>query len=105
MLRTLRGSSVPLWASAFVLAALVMIEAGKLPAHRAHAGPATAGDEGFSMLTAPSATGGSGQEYLYVIDGRDEVLYLYEVPNVADRRIVFKGGAFLPAVFAAGRGG
>ena len=102
-----RGMEIPLWASAFVIAALVIVEAGSLPSTWAQAGQTATGGSGFSMSTVrATSTGENGvQELRYVIDGRDELLYVYEMPEASDRRIVFRGGALLPTLFAKGRGG
>lgn len=101
------GAEIPLWASAFVIGALVVVEAGSLPAPAAHAGEAVIGGTGFSMATVRASANGEngGHELLYVIDGRDELLYVYEIPKASDRRIVFLGGRLLPSLFADGRGG
>jgi hypothetical protein len=98
---------IPLWASAFVIAALVMLEAGRSPERAAHADQAVTGSAGFNMVTAKAGVDAEGQvqEVLYVIDGRDEVLYVYEIPSSTDRRIVFRAGVHLPTLFNAGRGG
>lgn len=100
-------AEIPLWASAFVIAALVLVEAGRWPAGEAHADQAIVGGTGFSMVTAKSGEDGDGkvQEVLYLIDGRDEVLYVYEIPSPTDRRIVFRAGVHLPTLFNTGRGG
>ncbi len=102
-----RTAEIPLWASAFVIAAPVLVEAGRSPAGEAHAGQAVTGSTGFSMVTAKSGVDAEGQvqEVLYLIDGRDEVLYVYEIPSPTDRRIVFRAGVHLPTLFNAGRGG
>ena len=53
-----RWSEIPLWASAFVIAALVIVEAGSLPSPSAQAGQAVLGDRGFAMATVRAAGGG-----------------------------------------------
>lgn len=105
-MKTAFRAEIPLWASAFVIAALVLVEAGRSPAGEAHAGQAVVGGTGFSMVTAKSGVDAEGQvqEVLYLIDGRDEVLYVYEIPSPTDRRIVFRAGVHLPTLFNAGRG-
>ena len=102
-----RTAEIPLWASAFVIAALVLVEAGRSPSSEAQAGQAVTGGTGFSMVTAKSGADAEGQvqEVLYLIDGRDEILYVYEIPSPTDRRIVFRAGVHLPTLFNAGRGG
>ena len=47
-----RTAEIPLWASALVIAALVLVEAGRSPSSEAQAGQAVTGGTGFSMVTA-----------------------------------------------------
>lgn len=97
--------AAPLWASAFVIGAMLVLEAGRLPA--ANADMAASSPGGFTLVTAPSGRGPASNpsEFLYLIDGRTEVLYVYEVPSATDRRAVYRAGVHLPTIFAAARGG
>lgn len=94
-----------LTASAFIIGALVIMKAGELPMNAAYAGSANTGD-GFSIVTATSGLGKETrpQELLYVVDNRTEVLYVYEIDDVSQRKVVLRGGGFLPNLFRSGRG-
>lgn len=100
-------ASALLLASAFLTAALVIIQAGRLPQHQAYADDAVSGADGYTLLTASSGFGKDTRpyEFCYVIDNHDETLFIYEVPQANDKRIVLRGGTFLPGLFAAARGG
>lgn len=102
----MRSSAAVLWASAFILAGLVIVTAGRLPESPAYGGMATAGLGGFTLVTAPTGFGPSDEPYevLCVIDNQTQMLYVYAVDNAADRRIVLRGGAPLSTLFRAGRG-
>jgi hypothetical protein len=99
--------SATLWASAIIVAALVLITAGRMPENPAYAGMATGGTGGFSMVTATSGFGPSDKPYevLYVVDNATQTLYVYSIDNATDRRILLRGGANLPSLFRAARGG
>ncbi len=73
----------------------------------AEAGTASMGIGGFTAVTASTGTGpdNSPVEVLYVIDNRGESLLVYGVETQLDRRMVLLGGASLPVLFRAGRGG
>lgn len=102
-----RNSAAALWASAIVVAALILVTAGRMPETPAHAAMATTGTGGFSMVAARSAFGESDApiDNIYVVDNSSQTLYIYSVENAADRRILLRGGASLPALFRAARGG
>ncbi len=92
--------------SAIAIAALTIVEAGRLhPA--AHAGTASMGVGGFTVLTASTGQGSDAApvEVLYVLDNRGETLLVYGVESQVDRRMVLLGGASLPVLFRAARGG
>lgn len=89
-----------LWASAFLIAALIVIQAGKLPEHRAHAEMAT--DRGnYTLMTTASGRGGGTEpnQLLYVIDSRDQVFMVYEIENVQQGRIHRRDGGSLSTLF------
>lgn len=103
-----RSSGTPaaiLAATAFLLGALVVIKAGDLPANEAYAGTA-AGGGGISIATASNGVGKDTRpnEQLYVVDNRSEVLFIYEIEDVANRRIVPREIVSLPEFFRRGRG-
>ncbi|MFO0875530.1 MAG: hypothetical protein U0575_16415 [Phycisphaerales bacterium] len=91
--------------TAFVLAALIIMKAGDLPAHEAYAGTATTGS-GFTMVTASNGYGKETRphEMLFLVDNRSELLYVYEIEDVSQRRVILRGGASLPTLLRAGRG-
>ncbi len=103
----MRTSAAILWGSAFIVAALILLTAGRLPENPAYADMATTGNGGFSMVTAVSGFGPADRPYeiLYVIDNQSQMFYIYAVEAATDRRIALRGGASLPALFRAGRGG
>ncbi|MHC4992043.1 MAG: hypothetical protein ACYTGC_13805, partial [Planctomycetota bacterium] len=65
---THRNSTAALWASAFVLAAFVIVQAGRLPENAAHAEMANSLGS-YTLLTTNSGRGGDADpdELLYVI--------------------------------------
>ncbi len=66
---------VPLWASAFLLAGLIIFQAGQRNlGNQAKAEMAAVGSE-FSMVTTNSGNG----EYLTILNGRDGNMYVYDV--------------------------
>jgi hypothetical protein len=92
--------------SAVAIAALAIVEAGRLhPA--ADAGTASMGIGGYTAITASTGQGPDTQpfEILYVLDNRGEMLLVYGVEAQIDRRMVLLGGASLPVLFRAARGG
>jgi hypothetical protein len=109
MKTTERQSATPaavLLASAFLITCLIILQAGRVPENRAHAGDAIAGDEGYTVLTVSSGFGKDTRpyEFCYVLDNHDEMLYIYEIPQASDKRIVLRQGTFLPGLFAMARG-
>ncbi len=105
--RTTTTASALLLVSAFLIAALVIFQAGNIPERTAHAGDAVTGSEGFTLLTVSSGFGKDARpyEFCYVIDNHDEMLYVYEVPQASDKRIVLRYGTPLPSLFTQARGG
>ena len=84
--------SAALWASAMVIAALTITHAGRIPAATADM-VAEAG--GVHILT----TAGPNAELVYILDGRDERLYVYEVVNQSSVDLVDRQD--VSAMFAA----
>ena len=103
----MRTAQAILWASAFVIAALIFITAGRMPENSAQANMATTGLGGVTMVTAPSGLGTPERpiELLYVIDNQTQTLYVYTVDNPGRRVIELRGGRSLPALFRLARGG
>ena len=107
-LRNRASTSPVLWASAFVIAALVVMQAGRLAPNPAFAGQAVTTDDGFSLVTASSGQGPRGERYdvLYVIDSNEESMFIYYIDNAnttAASRLDLKNGAYLPNLFNAAR--
>ncbi|MFG0328872.1 MAG: hypothetical protein ACF8PN_03130 [Phycisphaerales bacterium] len=74
--RTNRNALIPLWASAFVIAALIIMQAGRVaPMNEAQADMVAVGSD-YSVMT----TLGGNQEVVYVLDNREGRLFVYE-PN------------------------
>jgi len=96
-----------LLASAFLIAALTIIQAGKLPQNRAYADDAVTGTDGYTLMTASSGFGKDTRpyEFCYIIDNHDEMLFIYEIPQANDKRVVLRGGTYLPSLFTEARGG
>jgi hypothetical protein len=92
--------------SAVAITALAIVEAGRLHPS-AEAGTASMGVGGYTAITASTGQGPDAQpfEILYVLDNRGETLLVYGVESQIDRRMVLLGGASLPALFRAARGG
>jgi hypothetical protein len=78
--RQIDPSAAVLWASAFVIAALTIVQAGRLPGPAARAAMVSRHGD-YTMLTARSGRGPDEKPYelLYVIDTRDQVLLVYDV--------------------------
>lgn len=99
------GSAV-LWASAFVIAALIIIKAGDLPANQAHARMAVSSGD-FTLVTAHSGKGDDEDpdEVLYVLDSRSETLLVYEIGDVrqADAVRLVDGGSLRNLFIKGGR--
>jgi len=97
-------ASAVLWASAFLLAALVIIQAGSLEGNPAYAEMSVSSD-GYTLLTTDAGSGGetAPDELLYVIDSREEVLLLYEIEDVRKGQIILRDGGSLRNLFQNAR--
>ena len=95
-------SAAVLWASAFVIAALTIIQAGRLPGPSAHAGNAAVLND-YSLVTSRSGVGPDQNPYelLYVIDSHAEVLLVYDVQNI-QQGIFLRDGGSLTNLFRSG---
>ena len=102
--KNVNAAAAVLWASAFVLAALIIVQAGRLPGSAAYADVAAAGDD-YTLLTVDAGRGDRAAPYqmLYVIDNQDEVLLVYEIPEAQKREIVLRGGGSLANLFQNAR--
>ena len=93
-----------LWASAFVIAALVIVQAGRLPGNQAIAG--TASERGsYSALTVNSGQGPetNPNELLFVIDSREQALLVYEIEDAKKKQIILRDGGSLENMFLRAR--
>lgn len=91
-----RGGEGWLWGSAFVLAGLIVLQAGRLGPHEAR-GDVVAGTGGLTALTFQSLN----EDLLAVIDGRQEQLFVYRVANRSSLEML--AAYSLPRLFAEAR--
>lgn len=75
------SGSAALWASAMLIVAMIIVQAGRIPTATADM-VAAAG--GVQIMT----TMGPGDELVYVLDTRDERLYVYQVVNQASLELL-----------------
>ena len=97
-------SAAVLWASVFVIIAMIIVQAGKLTANQAFAGMAT-GSGTYTVLTANSGKGGDADpnELLYVIDNTAQVLLVYEIEDSRSGNIFLRDGGSLVNLFNSAR--
>ena len=98
-------STAALWASAFVIMALIIVQADKLPGQAAYAGMAT-GSGSYTLLTTYAGRGGDAEnpnELLYVLDSRDQVLLVYEIEDSRNGQIFMRDGGSLTNLFKSAR--
>lgn len=96
---TVRGHLSPavwLWASAFVLAGLILLQAGRPGEARADLVASVGG------VTALTVAGASSEDLLMVIDGRSEELFVYRVENQNNLELYRRYN--LPRMFSDARG-
>ena len=98
--------SMALIASAMIIAAMILLQMGRPYSSSALAGDAVVGGEGYTVLTVSSGFGKDSRpyEFCYVLDNHDQMLYVYEIPQANDKRIVLRNGTYLPGLFATARG-
>ena len=98
-----------LWASAFLLAALTIIQAARLPLNAAYAGAANQGGQGMSVVTQSTGLGPAERPYeaLWVLDGRGEMLFIYymENANAGEKALLLRQAIPVPDLFRTARGG
>ena len=110
-----KGNSSPLatallWVSAFALAALVIVQAGRIPGNVAQAaGAANQGGQGTSVITLNTGLGPDSKPYeaLWVLDGRGEMLFIYYVENAnsGEKALLLRQAVPVPELFRVARGG
>lgn len=83
-----QGPATPLWASAFVLAGLLVMSAGRITPPAGAGNPAAVAAGGMQVLTLNNGDGSSTQynESVYVLDNHSETLFVYTVENATDKR-------------------
>ncbi len=100
------GSATPLWASAFVLAGLLVVSAGRITPQAGAGDPAAVAAGGMQVLTLTNGDGSSTQfnESVYVLDNHSETLFVYTIENATDKRgLVLRTAEALPMVFRNAR--
>ncbi len=100
--RRVNHSAISLWASALVILALVIVQAGRVDhGHMAFADVAEVAD-----LTIANADAGGGEEIVVIIDGGTERIFVYSLVNRAPELVVAEDLAnlFVQAKAAAGGG-
>ena len=97
-------SASVLWASVFVIIAMIIVQAGKLPGNAAYAEMAT-GSGSYTVLTTNSGKGGDSDpnELLYVIDNTAQVLLVYEIEDSRTGQIFLRDGGSLVNLFGSAR--
>lgn len=93
-----------LWASAFVIAALIIVQAARLPGQTAQA-EMTSTRGSYTLMTTDSGRGGDDNpdELLYIIDSRDQILLVYEIEDARKKQMFLRDGASLDALFRLAR--
>lgn len=102
----LRGHANPLWASAFVLAGLLVVSAGRLTPPAGAGDPASLAAGGMQILTLTNGDGSSTQfnESVYVLDNHSETLFVYTIENATDKRgLILRTAEPLQQVFRNAR--
>jgi hypothetical protein len=102
--KNINTAAAVLWASAFLLAALVIVQAGRLPGNPAYAEMGLESG-GYTLLTTDSGRGGDAapNELLYIVDSREEVVLVYEIEDARQSQIILRDGGSLQNLFTAGR--
>jgi hypothetical protein len=92
-----------LWASAFVIAALVVVQAGRFTGTTAHAEMASQRDS-FTVLTCSTGRGGEQpDELLYVLDARNQALLVYEIEDARRRQVLLRDARSVEKMFTGMR--
>lgn len=98
-----------LWASAFLLAALTIVQAGRLPLNAAHAAAANQGNQGMSVVTQNTGLGPPERPYeaLWVLDSRGEMLFIYYIENAnsGEKSLLLRQAVPVVDLFRVARGG
>jgi hypothetical protein len=107
-----RGSgyaAAALWASAFILGALTIVQAGRIGTSEAFAEAANSSREGSSVVTIETGLGPDNKPYeaLWVLDSRSEIISIYyiENANAGEKSLLLRNMVSLPDLFQAARSG
>jgi hypothetical protein len=98
-----KRSHSALWASAFVIAALVIAQAGRMPAAQAET---VVSVNDYVALTARTGRGPDERpnEALFVLDNREQTLVVYDMEDAQRGTLVVRGGGSLVNLFRNARG-
>ena len=98
-------SAAGLWGSAFVILALIVVQAGRFPGNAANA--SVQADRGsYTLLTASNGKGGQPgepDEILCVLDSREQMLLVYEIEDVRRGGMMLRDGYMLSDLFIKAR--
>lgn len=110
--RARRAGNLPtaiLWVSAFMLAALTIVQAGRLPLNAAFAAAANQGNQGMSVVTQNTGLGPPERPYeaLWVLDSRGEMLFIYYIENAnsGEKSLLLRQAMPVVDLFRVARGG
>lgn len=100
----IQTSAAVLWASAFVVAAMVIVQAGQLPGSSANA-EMVASRADYTVLTARSGKGRDTKpnDMVYVINRREQVLMVYYIEDFARKTITPIDGGSIDNLFRAAK--
>ncbi len=98
-------AAATLWASAFIIAALVILQLGKLPVNPAHASNVLAERGNYTLLTTDGGDGDGQRRYemLYILDSREQVLLVYEIEDAQRGIMRLRDGGNVNNLFRAAR--
>src|SRR5688572_22422842 len=100
--KSLQPARAILWACAFILAALVILQAGRLPGNPAYADGVSNGNN-YTVLTVPSGRGGGDEgpdDIIIVLDNRNGAILAYQ-PDARNANLTLLDGESLDALFRA----
>lgn len=102
-------AAAALWASAFILGALTIVQAGRMPGSAAYGESANSSPSGSSVVTIATGLGPDNKPYeaLWVLDARSEIVSIYYIENAnsGEKSLLLRHMISLPDLFAAARGG
>ena len=98
-----------LWACAFLLGAMTIVQASRLPLNAAYASSANQGNQGVSVVTQNTGLGPPERPYeaLWVLDSRGEMLFVYyiENANAGAKSMLLRDAEPVADLFQRARGG